>query len=76
MILYEYILRIVNSCLLLGYFIPEWKHAVVSPLLKKAGLDESVPPNYQPVSNLPFLSKILERFLREHTTELEKPTLE
>ena len=38
-----------------------WKHAIVLPHLKKVGLDETVPSNYRPVANLPFLSKVLER---------------
>ena len=40
-----------------------WKHAIVTPLRKKAGLDESVPTNYHLVSNLPFLSKVLVRIV-------------
>ena len=40
-----------------------FKLAVVRPLLKNSGLDPSQPKkfkNYRPVSNLPFLSKLLE----------------
>ena len=37
------------------------KQAIVSPLLKKAGLDHNVLKNFRPVSNLPFISKVLER---------------
>ena len=37
------------------------KTAVIKPLLKKASLDPKVPANYRPVSNLPFLSKVLEK---------------
>ena len=39
------------------------KHAIVSPLLKKQSLDKNVFKNYRPVSNLSFLSKILERLV-------------
>ena len=39
------------------------KHALVSPLLKKQSLDKNVFKNYRPVSNLSFLSKILERLV-------------
>uniref|UniRef100_A0A3B4T3X5 Reverse transcriptase domain-containing protein n=1 Tax=Seriola dumerili TaxID=41447 RepID=A0A3B4T3X5_SERDU len=35
--------------------------AVIKPLLKKKNLDPNVIANYQPISNLPFLSKILEK---------------
>ena len=34
---------------------------VSSPLLKKQGLDQNILKNYRPVSNLPFVSKLLER---------------
>jgi len=33
----------------------------VLPLLKKAGLDSSQPANFRPISNLPTVSKVLER---------------
>ena len=35
--------------------------AVVKPLLKNPSLDKNVLKNYSPISNLPFLSKILEK---------------
>ena len=37
------------------------KQAIVTPLLKKAGLDAADMANYRPVSNLTFLSKTVER---------------
>ena len=37
------------------------KWAAVIPTIKKPGLDPDDPNNYCPISNLPFLSKILER---------------
>ena len=37
------------------------KKAVVKPLIKKSNLDPEVLSNYRTVSNLPYLSKILER---------------
>ena len=37
------------------------KQAYVTPLLKKQGLDQNKLANYRPVSNLSFLSKLLER---------------
>ena len=46
-----------------GVVLEAWKHAIITPLLKKAGLDEYVPTNYYPVSNLTFLSKMLERIV-------------
>ena len=38
-----------------------FKKAVVRPLLKKPSLDKEVLKNYRPVSNLPFISKVVER---------------
>jgi len=39
----------------------DFKNAVVKPLLKKDGVDTSQMKNYRPVSNLSFISKLLER---------------
>ncbi|KAI2668802.1 hypothetical protein H4Q32_005609 [Labeo rohita] len=36
------------------------KTAAVTPVLKKPNLDPSVLSNYRPISNLPFISKLLE----------------
>lgn len=41
--------------------VPSAFNAVVTPLLKKTNLDTDILCNYRPISNLPFLSKILER---------------
>jgi len=38
----------------------------VLPLLKKARLDSSQPANYRPISNLPTVSKVLERLVLAH----------
>ena len=38
-----------------------YRKAVISPLLKKSNLDVNEFKNYRPVSNLPFLSKIIEK---------------
>ena len=38
-----------------------FKQAIVRPLLKKPGLDMNNLKNYRPVSNLPFVSKIIEK---------------
>ena len=57
--------NIVNSSLLSGSFPSTFKTAVVKPLLKKSSLDQNVLKNYRPVSNLSFLSKIIERTVLE-----------
>ena len=53
------ITKIVNKSLGDGAFCREWKTAVVRPLLKKLGL-ELIFPNYRPVSNITFISKVIE----------------
>ena len=53
--------HIVNDSLFSGVFPSLFKSAVVKPLLKKPSLDPNVLKNYRPVSNLSFLSKVLEK---------------
>ena len=57
------IAAIVNSSLSTGIVPPQFKRAVVRPLLKKSGLDCNVLNNFRPVSNLPFVSKVLEKIV-------------
>ncbi|KAI3367040.1 hypothetical protein L3Q82_009670 [Scortum barcoo] len=48
-------------------FVPKsFKVAVIKPLIKKPTLDADVLANYRPISNLPFLSKILEKAVASH----------
>ena len=54
---------IVNKSLSSGVVPQCFKHALVEPRLKKANLDPNCLINYRPVSNLPFLSKVLERIV-------------
>ena len=54
------ITNIVNSSLQDGSFPSNWKTAMVTPLLKKSGL-ELVHKNFRPVSNLSFMSKVVEK---------------
>ena len=45
-----------------GPLVPDiFKQATVRPLLKKPGMDKDNLKNYRPVSNLPFVSKIIEK---------------
>ena len=50
----------INKSLSTGAFPVTWKRAVVKPLLKKPGL-ECIFKNYRPVSNLPAISKLIEK---------------
>uniref|UniRef100_A0A8C1AYS3 Reverse transcriptase domain-containing protein n=1 Tax=Cyprinus carpio carpio TaxID=630221 RepID=A0A8C1AYS3_CYPCA len=55
------LLNIINSSLSLGHVPKQFKLAVIKPLIKKPQLDPSELANYRPISNLPFMSKILEK---------------
>ena len=50
----------------LGIFPECWKEAIVIPLLKKLGLD-SIFKNLRPVSNLAYVSKLIERAVFNQT---------
>ena len=52
---------IMNKSLSSGIVPQCFKHALVKPLLKKSSLEPNCLKHYRPVSNLPFLSKVLER---------------
>ena len=55
------ITKIINQSLYSGIFPSTFKTALIRPLLKKPSLDHEILKNYRPVSNPPFLSKLLER---------------
>ncbi|XP_060124758.1 uncharacterized protein LOC132591228 [Zootoca vivipara] len=56
---------LVNASLHEGAFPDPLKEAVIKPLLKKPSLDPANMANYRPVSNLPFLGKVIERVVAE-----------
>ena len=64
-----HIIDIINSSLESGVASCQMKHSI-KPLLKKANLDAEELKNYRSISNLSFISKILERVvtarIREH----------
>jgi len=55
------ITNIINQSLRSGHVPKSLKTAVIKPILKKPWLDPEVSANYRPISNLPFLSKVLEK---------------
>ena len=59
-----FVTRLFNASLKNGCFPVSQKCACVTPVLKKATLD---PCNYRPISNLTFISKLLERCVYEQT---------
>ena len=69
----QIITAIVNRSFETSCMPTELKRAHVRPRLKKSSLDPDVLNNYRPVSNLPFVSKIIEKVvdarLEEHLRE-------
>ena len=63
-----FITQIDNASLTHGEFTSELKTALVHPLLKKPGID-CIFRNYRPISNLPFLSKLIERIVCNQITQ-------
>ncbi len=57
----EPLLNIINSSLSLGHVQKAFKLAVIKSLIKKPKLDPCELANYRPISNLLFMSKILEK---------------
>ena len=55
------ITTIINTSLSTSTVPTTFKRAILRPLLKKQGLDTSEYKNFRPVSNLPFISKIMEK---------------
>ena len=51
----------VNQSLEIGVFPTSLKSAMIIPTLKKPSLDPEELKNFRPISNLPFLGKIMER---------------
>ena len=54
---------LINSSLSSGLFPQVFKSAVIFPLLKKSSLDPNELKNFRPISNLPFISKIIEKLV-------------
>jgi Reverse transcriptase (RNA-dependent DNA polymerase) len=60
-VLLPYVISMINTSLREGRMPAVHKHAIVTPLLKKPGFDADELKNYRPVSNLSFMSKLVER---------------
>ena len=54
---------LINSSLSSGSFPQVFKSAVIFPLLKNPSLDPNELKNFRPISNLPFISKIIEKLV-------------
>ena len=62
------ITNITNAVIQQANMLAQLKHAVVRPLLKKVTLDKDALCNYRPVSNLPQLSKVIEKVILQSLT--------
>ena len=57
------ITTLFNLCISENTFPAQFKHALVTPLIKKPSLPKDDLSSYRPISNLSFLSKLLERVI-------------
>ena len=55
------ITKMANVSFSTGVFPTALKHAIISPIIKKPSLDPNNLKNYRPVSNIKFLSKVIEK---------------
>jgi len=67
------ITNLINLSLSTGRFPQAFKHALVTPLIKNEKLDPSAMNNYRPISNLLYISKLLERSYRSSSTTTYLP---
>ena len=58
-----YFHTILSSSLTNGVLPPSFKHAIITPILKKTSSNPNLLCNYRPISQLPIFSKILERIV-------------
>ena len=65
-----FVTKIINKCFEESSFVLSEKESLIHPSLKKPGLDCENMANYRPVSNLTFLSKIIERAMLDQLNPL------
>ena len=61
--LHAIIHHIVNLCLTTGDFPISCKSSIVIPLINKPSLYREMLKHYRPISNLSFLSKVIEKVI-------------
>ena len=61
--LLPFLTAMCNASLLEGHLPVSQRHAIITPLIKKPHLDATDVKNYRPVSNLTFVSKVVERLI-------------
>ena len=68
-LLAPYLTNLFNRSLTEGYFPEMFRLAEVTSIFQKSTLDPSVLSSYRPISNLPFVSKVLERAVNERVSQ-------
>ena len=63
--LLPFLTAMCNASLLEGHLPVSQRHAIITPLIKKSNLDAADVKNYRPVSNLTFVSKVVEWLVSE-----------
>ena len=72
-VILPFVTKMCNASLQEGTLPVSQRHALVTPGLKKANADPSDAKNYRPISNLTFISKVVERLVcRQLVSFLEK----
>ena len=66
--LLPYLALMCKASLNTGILPASQKHAIITPIVKKPGLDPSSVSNYRPISNLTFMSKVIERIVASQLT--------
>lgn len=67
-LLTPFLTYLFNRSLVDGSFPTSFKDSFLTPIVKKAGLDEADPSSYRPISNLSYISKLLERLVAQQLT--------
>lgn len=62
-LLAPFLTELYNRSLAVGHFPTSYKQALITPIVKKPGIDVDDLSSYRPISNLPILSKLLERLV-------------
>lgn len=52
--------KLINTSLTTGVFPNSLKYAIISPIIKKPSVDNNILKNYGQISNIKFLSKVID----------------
>src|SRR5688572_26390708 len=60
---------LVNVSIIQATLPTKHKRAIIPPRVKKQGLDPTDPASYRPISNLSFISKLVERVIHKQLSD-------